>query len=249
MTTIKTKIGRRSFLKTSAAASGGILIGFSWLTSCSQLENPEEAGVAIPNEWFDINGYIKIGDTGMVTIYSPNPEIGQNVMTSMPMIVAEELDVPWKNVVVEQGMLDEDVFDNPQFAGGSLSIKLGWDPLRMAGAAGKRMLLEATAKEWGVVVADLVASQGVISEVNGERTIGYGEIASKAVDIEVPEELELKDPKDYKLIGTAKKNVRGEQIVTGTATFGLDFKREGMKLAMIEHPPAFGMRVVDFNEA
>ncbi|PIQ49035.1 MAG: isoquinoline 1-oxidoreductase [Cytophagales bacterium CG12_big_fil_rev_8_21_14_0_65_40_12] len=246
MTVIKTKIGRRSFLKTSTAAGGGLLIGFSWLTSCSSLvEGAEE--VAIPNEWFKINGYIKIGDTGMVTIYSPNPEIGQNVMTSMPMIVAEELDVPWKNVVVEQGKLDSDAFKNPQFAGGSLSIMYAWDPLRMAGAAGKYMLLAAAAKEWGVTAADLTASEGVIKETNGTRSIGYGEIASKAVGIEVPEKLELKEPKDYKLLGTWKKNVEGSKIVTGKPLFGLDFKREGMRLAMIEHPPAFGMKVKDFN--
>lgn len=248
MTVIKTKVGRRSFLKTSAAAGGGVLIGFSWLTSCSSLgEGADE--LAVPKEWFEINGYIKIGDTGMVTIYSPNPEIGQNVMTSMPMIVAEELDVPWKHVVVEQGALDADAFKNPQFAGGSLSIMYGWEPLRMAGAAGKYMLLEAAAKEWGVASADLVASQGVIKEVNGSRSIGYGEIASKAVGIEVPEELELKDPKDYTLIGTAQKNVEGPKVVTGKPLFGLDFKREGMMLAMIEHPPAFGMKVKSFNEA
>lgn len=248
MTVIKTKVGRRSFLKTSAAAGGGMLIGFSWLTSCSSLgEGSDE--LAIPKEWFEINGYIKIGDTGMVTIYSPNPEIGQNVMTSMPMIVAEELDVPWKHVVVEQGALDADAFKNPQFAGGSLSIMYAWDPLRMAGAAGKYMLLEAAANEWGVASSDLVASQGVIKEVNGSRSIGYGEIASKAVGIEVPEKLELKEPKDYTLIGTAQKNVEGPKVVTGKPLFGLDFKREGMMLAMIEHPPAFGMKVKSFNEA
>ena len=247
MTVIKTKIGRRSFLKVSAAAGGGILIGFNWLISCNPLSQEKEK-VAIPNEWFDINGYIKIGDTGMVTIYSPNPEIGQNVMTSMPMIVAEELDIPWDHVLVEQGALDDDAFKNPQFAGGSLSIMLGWDALRMAGAAGKRMLLEATAKEWDVAVTDLSASDGVIKEVYGSRTIGYGQIASKAVGIEVPEELSLKESKDYKLIGTWQKNVEGPKIVSGKQLFGLDFKRENMLLAMIEHPPAFGMKVKNFNK-
>lgn len=247
MTVIKTKIGRRSFLKVSAAAGGGILIGFNWLISCNPLSQEKEK-VAIPNEWFDINGYIKIGDTGMVTIYSPNPEIGQNVMTSMPMIVAEELDIPWDHVLVEQGALDDDAFKNPQFAGGSLSIMLGWDALRMAGAAGKRMLLEATAKEWDVAVTDLSASDGVIKEVYGSRSIGYGQIASKAVGIEVPEELSLKESKDYKLIGTWQKNVEGPKIVSGKQLFGLDFKRENMLLAMVEHPPAFGMKVKNFNK-
>ena len=245
MTKVKTQYNRRSFLKVSAAAGGGMLIGFSWLTGC--ISSSETEGSCIPNEWFDINGYIKIGDTGMVTIYSPNPEIGQNVRTSMPMIVAEELDVDWNNVVVEQAPLNTGFYQN-QFAGGSLSIRLSWNALRMAGATGRRMLLEAAAKEWDVPVSDLTANQGVIKEKNGERTIGYGEIASKAVGIEVPEEVELKEIKDFKLIGTSVKNVDAKKIVTGKPLFGLDFKREGMQLAMIQHPPAFGMKVKDFNE-
>jgi CO/xanthine dehydrogenase Mo-binding subunit len=245
MTLIKTKHNRRSFLKVSAAAGGGMLIGFSWLTRCTPVS---EKMAAVPKEWFDINGYIKIGDTGLVTIFSPNPEIGQNVMTSMPMIVAEELDVKWENVIVEQGSLDEDAFKNPQFAGGSLSIKLGWDALRMAGATGRRMLLEAAAKEWGTTVSELTVSEGIIEEKNGERKIGFGEIAYKAVGMEVPEEITLKEPKDFKLIGTSKKNVEGTKIVTGKPLFGLDFQREGMLLAMIEHPPAFGMKLKDFNQ-
>lgn len=245
MTKIKTQYNRRSFLKVSAAAGGGMLIGFSWLNGCKP-GTAEKIGVAVPNEWFDINGYIKIGDTGMVTIYSPNPEIGQNIKTSMPMIVAEELDVPWENVVVEQAPLNTGFYQN-QFAGGSLSIRLSWNALRMAGAAGKRMLMEAAAKEWALTLEDVTASEGVVKEINGERSLDYGQLASKAVGIEVPEELELKAPKDFKLIGTSQKNVDGKQIVTGQPLFGLDFHRDGMQLAMIQHPPAFGMKIKDFN--
>lgn len=244
MTKIKTQYNRRSFLKVSAAAGGGILIGFSWLTGC--ITDSKSEAVEVPKEWFEINGYIKIGDTGMVTIYSPNPEIGQNVRTSMPMIVAEELDVDWKNVVVEQAPLNTGFYQN-QFAGGSLSIKLSWNALRMAGATGRRMLLEAAAKEWGIAVSDLSVNQGIIKEKNGERSVTYGEIASKAVGIEVPEEVELKEVKDFKLIGTSKRNVDGKKIITGKSLFGLDFKREDMQIAMIQHPPAFGMKVKDFN--
>ncbi|MDX1407620.1 MAG: molybdopterin cofactor-binding domain-containing protein, partial [Saprospiraceae bacterium] len=245
MTLIKTQHNRRSFLKITAATGGGMLIGFNWLAGCTPVE--EETALAIPEEWFRINGYIKIGDTGLVTIYSPNPEIGQNVMTSMPMIVAEELDVKWDHVVVEQGSLDSDAFKNPQFAGGSLSIMLGWDALRMAGATGRYMLLKAAADEWGVDMSEVTVRDGVISEINGERTITYGEIASRAVDVEVPEEVPLKEPKDFKLIGTYQKNVEGRKIVTGQPLFGLDFSRDGMVLAMIEHAPSFGMTVTDFN--
>ena len=246
MTQIKTQYNRRSFIKVSAAAGGGMLIGFSWLNACKPNTPEMASGVAVPKEWFEINGYIKIGETGMVTIYSPNPEIGQNIRTSMPMIVAEELDVPWENVVVEQAPLNTGWYQN-QFAGGSLSIRLSWNALRMAGATGRRMLMEAAAKEWGLQVADLTANEGIIKENNGERSISYGEIASKAVGIEIPEEVELKDVNDFKLIGTSKKNVDGKKIVTGEPLFGLDFHREGMKLAMIQHPPAFGMSVTDFN--
>ena len=222
-----------------------MLIGFSWLNGCTSPEM-EDPGAEIPNEWFDINGYLKIGDTGRVTIYSPNPEIGQNVRTSMPMIVAEELDVPWKNVDVEQAPLNTEVFEN-QFAGGSLSIKLSWEALRMAGAAGRHMLLAAAAQEWEVDISELTASDGVIKEINGERTADYGAMASKAAEMEVPEEVELKEPKDFKLISTSVKNVDGKKIVTGQPLYGLDFHREGMALAMIEHPPAFGLKVKDFN--
>ena len=146
MTKVKTELDRRSFLKISAAASGGILIGFSWFAGCTP-DTKNGKFVEVPNEWFEINSYIKIGDTGMVTIYSPNPEIGQNVKTSMPMIVAEELDVDWNHVQVEQAPLNTGIYQN-QFAGGSLSIRMGWTALRTAGAAGRFMLLTAAAKEW-----------------------------------------------------------------------------------------------------
>lgn len=247
MTFIKTEHSRRSFLKVSAATGGGMLIGFNLLTACTPASTPDEM-LAIPNEWFDINTYIKIGDTGLVTIFSPNPEIGQNIKTSMPMIVAEELDVDWKNVIVEQGALDED-FGPPQIAGGSMSIRRSWDALRMAGAAGKFMLLEAAAQLWNVSSSELEAELGMVREKKGERSIGYGELASKAINIEVPKELALKEPKDFKLIGKAIKNVDGPKIVTGKPLFGLDYSEEGMLYAMIEHPPAFGMELVDFNEA
>ncbi|XCF05369.1 molybdopterin cofactor-binding domain-containing protein [Tamlana crocina] len=247
MTKIKTQYNRRSFLKISAAAGGGMLIGFSWLTGCTSDKKIKEQ-IAIPNEWFEINGFIKIGDTGLVTIYSPNPEIGQNVRTSMPMIVAEELDVDWAHVVVEQAPLNAAIYQN-QYAGGSQSIRRGWDALRMAGATGRRMLLEAAAKEWQVSVSDLTVSKGVIKEKNSGRTIGYGEVASKAVGLEIPEEVELKAVKDFNIISSSKKNVDGKKIVTGQPLFGLDFQREGMQLAMIQHPPAFGMKLKDFNEA
>ena len=247
MKIIKTKIGRRSFIKTSTLASGGLVIGFSWLASCNMSKEEAEN---LPKEWFEINGFLKIADNGMVTIMSPNPEIGQNVKTSMPMLVAEELDVDWNDVIVEQAPLNIDIYTR-QLAGGSQSIRQGWESLRMAGATARHMLLEATAKEWEVPVGELTTSEGKITHAGSNRTIGYGEIASAAAKIEPPEEVILKDPKDFKIIGTSRKNVDGKKIVTGKPLFGLDYKEDGMVYAMMVHPPAFGMKLksIDASEA
>ena len=247
MEEVRTKIGRRSFIKISAATSGGLLVGFNWLLSCKSLDF-NKSQKSVPEDWFNMNGYIRINGNGMVTILSPNPEIGQNVMTSMPMIVAEELDVPWENVIVEQGRLDEDSFKNPQFAGGSLSIMRGWDPLRIAGAAARFMLMKVASHEWREDINQLTTNKGFVYNSAKTKKIEYGEIASKAVNIKVPENLKLKDPENYKIIGTSKKNVEGPKIVKGENLFGIDYHTDEMLLAMIEHPPAFGLRVKSFNK-
>ncbi|MCB0261949.1 MAG: molybdopterin-dependent oxidoreductase, partial [Calditrichaeota bacterium] len=146
MNIAKTKIGRRAFIKSTVVAGGGMMLGFSWLAACTS--SPKEA-LKMPKEWFEINGYLKIGENGVVTIVSPNPEIGQNVKTAMPMIVADELDVDWKMVVVEQGPLNTAIFTR-QLAGGSQAIRQGWQGLRMAGATARKMLRQAAAQTWQV---------------------------------------------------------------------------------------------------
>ncbi|MEQ9166493.1 MAG: molybdopterin cofactor-binding domain-containing protein [Fulvivirga sp.] len=246
MTLIKTKYNRRSFLKVTTASTGGIILGFSWLASCSP--TPEQIK-QMPDEWFNINAFLKIGDNGIVTIMSPNPEIGQNVKTSMPMIVAEELDVDWKDVIVEQAAYDIQKYTR-QLAGGSQSIRQGWQSLRMAGATARRMLMEAAAKQWGVSADELTTDKGVISHTSG-KSMTYGEVASAAAGIEVPEEVKLKDPKDFKIIGHPTKNVDGPKIIKGESLFGLDYKADGMLIAMIVHPEGFGMKLksMDATEA
>ncbi|RMG20522.1 MAG: xanthine dehydrogenase family protein molybdopterin-binding subunit [Bacteroidetes bacterium] len=247
MTLIKTTYNRRSFFRTTALAGGGMMLGFSWLASCRP--TPEQVK-NMPKEWFNINAFLKIGDNGVVTIMSPNPEIGQNVKTAMPMIVAEELDVNWDDVVVEQAGLDTEKFTR-QLAGGSQSIRQGWQSLRMAGATARAMLLAAAAQRLQVPVEELSTDAGVIKHEKSGQTLKYGEVASAAASVEVPEEVALKDPKDFKIIGTSRKNVDGPKIVRGEPLFGLDIYREGMLVAMIEHPPAFGMKLksVDATEA
>ncbi len=243
MTLVKTKIGRRAFIRNTGLASGGLVIGFSWLASCKM--TPEQVN-NLPKEWFDLNGFLKVGDNGMVTIMSPNPEIGQNVKTSMPMIVAEELDIAWKDVIVEQAPLNTDIFTR-QLAGGSQSIRQGWESLRMAGATAKQMLKEAAAQAWGVSADEITTKDGVLTHEASGNSAGYGEMASAATSIEVPEEVQLKDNGTFSIIGTDKKNVDGPKIVTGKPLFGLDVYKEGMLTAMIVHPPAFGMKYKGMN--
>ncbi len=245
MTIVKTTYGRRSFLKRTALAGGGLMIGFSWLASCKP--TPEQV-LNMPKEWFKINAYLKIGENGLVTIMSPNPEIGQNVKTSMPMLVAEELDVDWKNVIVEQAPLNTDLFTR-QLAGGSQSIRQGWEGLRMAGASARRMLQEAAAQTWKVPVNEITTENSTLYHKNSGKSAGFGDMASAAATIAIPKEVELKDPNDFKIIGTSRKNVDGPKIVTGQPLFGLDFHRDGMLIAMIVHPPAFGMKLKSFDDS
>ncbi|MFN7326345.1 MAG: molybdopterin cofactor-binding domain-containing protein [Chitinophagales bacterium] len=239
MTTIKTSYGRRSFLKTSALAGGGMMLGFSWLAGCKPTAGMKAS--ELPKEWFEINGFLKIAPDGQVTIMSPNPEIGQNVKTSMPMLVAEELDIDWKQVVVEQAPLNTSIFKR-QLAGGSQSIRASWQSLRMAGATARQMLREAAAQAWQVPLPEVTAKQGVLQHVASGKKASYGEMASAAAKLEVPKEVQLKNSQDFTIIGTSKKNVDGPKIVTGKPLYGLDIYKEGMLIAMIVHPPAFGMK-------
>ncbi len=242
MTIIKTTIGRRSFIKTTALTGGGFMLGISWLAACKSGTKEAEAMLTMPKEWFDLTGFLKIGENGVVTIMSPNPEIGQNVKTSMPMIVAEELDCDWKNVIVEQAPLNTAIFTR-QIAGGSESIKESWKALRTAGAAARQMLREAAAQAWQVPADEITTEAGVLKHEKSGKSAGYGEMASAAAKIIVPKEVKLKDVKDFKIIGTPRKNVDGKKIVTGQPLFGLDYKREGMLIAMIASPPSFGMKL------
>ncbi|KAA2215852.1 xanthine dehydrogenase family protein molybdopterin-binding subunit [Maribacter flavus] len=247
MTTVKTKIGRRSFIKSSALAGGGMVLGFSWLASCKM--SAEEVN-QLPKEWFKINGYLRIADNGQVTILSPNPEGGQNVKTSMPMIVADELGVDWKDVIVEQAPLDTAAF-TLQFLGGSQSIRRGWEGLRMAGASAKAMLIAAAAQDWQVPSEEISARKGILTHTESDKSASYGEMASAAATMKVPEEVQLKEIKDFTIIGTSQKNVDGHKIVTGKPLFGVDTYKEGMLTAMIVTPPAFGLKLksIDDSEA
>jgi len=237
MTLIKTTYNRRSFFKSSAVAGGGMMLGFSFMASCKP---SKEEVLTMPEEWFEMNSYLKIGENGVVTIYTPNPEFGQNVKTSMPMLVAEELDLDWSKVIVDQAPYNAELY-GMQFTGGSRGIMSRWESLRMAGATAKQMLKETAAKTWEVPASEITTDLGVLYHKASDRSITYGEIASSASGMPVPENVKLKEVKDFKIIGKSHKNVDGKNIVTGKPMYAMDHKREGMLIAMIEHPPAFGM--------
>ena len=244
MSVFKTKNSRRAFIKNISLGSGGIILSFNWLASCNSTEREL---LALPENWYELNGYLKIGENGLATIMSPNPEIGQNVKTSMPMLVAEELDIDWKNVLVEQAPLNVGLFGNWQIAGGSRSIGSSWVPLRQAGATARKMLLTAAATSWNVPIEELTTSDGIISHKASGKSDHYGVFAKQASQLAVPEEVELKELADYKIIGHSKKNVDGKHIVTGKPLFGLDIYKEEMLTAMIVHPPAFGKVLKSFD--
>ncbi|WP_299534959.1 molybdopterin cofactor-binding domain-containing protein [Ulvibacterium sp.] len=244
-TIISNSFSRRAFLRTSSLAGGGMLIGLNLFTACKD-EVKMPVDIASLN-FNDFNAFIKIADNGMVTIYSPNPEIGQGVKTSMPMIIAEELDVPWDHVHVEQGILNTKDYTR-QVAGGSQSIRHGWDALRQTGATAKQMLINAAAAKWGIDASECSASEGVITNTKGE-TLGYGDVVGEAASLDVPEKVELKDPKDYTIIGTDAGNVDIDKIITGKPLFGLDYKSEGMVIASVLRPPAFGKKLESFDDS
>nr|WP_299382146.1 molybdopterin cofactor-binding domain-containing protein [Allomuricauda sp.] len=238
---------RRAFMRTSSLAGGGMLIGFNLFQACKPKAAPPVDLSQL--NYNDFNAFIKIADNGAVTIFSPNPEIGQGVKTAMPMIIAEELDVAWKDVYVEQGKLDTENYQR-QVAGGSQSIRFGWDALRQTGATAKLMLVKAAAARWGVDAAECTVSEGVITNAAGE-TLGYGDVVNEAALLEVPEveQVALKDPKDYKIMGKSAVNVDIDKITTGKPLFGLDYKAEGMVYAALVRPPAFGKKLVSYDDS
>ena len=240
-----TQLKRRNFIKVTAATGGGMLVGFQ-IIGCKEEKIPVEISKALPSEWMDFNAFIKIGDTGLVTIMSPNPEIGQNIKTSMPMIIAEELEVDWKDVIVEQAPLNTEWYTR-QVAGGSQSIRQGWDSLRNAGASVKQMLVETAAEEWGIDPCDCTAKKGIVSHPDG-RTKTYGELATKASKREVPEHPIVKEVKDFSIIGQSKKNVDLDKILTGAPLFGIDYVEKGMQYAVVMRPPSFGQTLDQYDD-
>lgn len=238
---------RRDFLRMTAAAGGGLVLGFNWLSTLA--ETPTVVGnAALAAGNIDFNSYLSISSDNIITIFSPNPELGQNIKTSFPMVVAEELDADWKKVKVVQAALDTDKFER-QLTGGSGAVPHSWKRLRNAGATARHMLIQAGASKWNVPAEECKAANGFVIHSASGKKLSYGELAVEASKIPVPTDVKLKDRKDFKLIGTAVRNVENKNIATGKPLFGLDFYRKGMLFAMIQRPPAFGTKLKSVDSA
>ena len=232
-------MSRRTFLTVSAAAGGGLLINFTLPAMATAID-------AIPST-AALNAYIRIAPDGIVTIIAKNPEIGQGVKTMLPMIIAEELDVDWKDVRTEQAIFNP-VY-GPQFAGGSFATPMNWDPLRRVGAAGRQMLVTAAAKTWGVPEAECETASGNVHHKGSSRTLDYGVLAVRAAKLPPPDlkTVTLKDPKQFKIVGKSVPGVDSPKIVTGEPIFGIDVTVPGMRYAIFEKAGVFGSKVASAN--
>ena len=233
------KSSRREFLRNTFMTGGGLMLGFSLFDA--QAKAPVIVNRVVTGS-LEFNSYLSIATDGIITIYSPNPELGQNIMTSFPMIVAEELDANWENIRVVQAPLDTKKFDR-QLTGGSGAIPHSWKRLRTAGATARYLLIAAAAKRWNVDASECSASNSFVVHSKTGKKMGYGELADEASKIPVPSEVAFKDRKNFKIIGKPIKNVENKNIITGKGIFGLDFYRDGMVYAMIQRPPAFGTKI------
>ena len=237
------QFNRRHFLQLSALAGGGLTLTLfhqsgGWAAALPPGDRPGLSPRA----------FLHIHPDNTVTIKVKNPEIGQGVVTMLPMLVAEELDVEWSQVKVQMADLDEAAY-GPQFAGGSMTTPLNWDPLRRVGAAGRQLMVAAAARRWGVDAAECAAASGKVSHAGSQRSASYGELADEAAALPLPDAstLNLKRPSEYRIIGKAMPGVENTALLTGKPVFGSDLKLPGMLYAVYQKCPVLAGKVKNAN--
>lgn len=237
------RVDRRSFLKVSALAGGGFMLA-TYLDPLDVLAQGR-GGNAPP---LDPNAFVSIDANGIATIIAKNPEIGQGVKVMLPMLIAEELDVEWKDVRIQQGDLNPARYGQ-QSAGGSTATPSSWVPMRQMGAAARHMLIAAAAQAWGVPAAEITTTPGRLVHAGSNRSAGYGEFASAAAKMPAPvlADLKLKDAKDYRIIGKPIPGVDNFKIVTGAPLFGSDVKVPGMLYAVYQRCPVIRGKAISAN--
>jgi len=230
-------LSRRGFLRASAAASGGLLLSLS-------LPFARRESQAAASDTFEPNAFIRIGGDGLIVLTMPYVEMGQGTYTSIPMLIAEELEVDLKQVRLEHAPPNERLYVNPllgvQATGNSNAIRGAWQPLRKAGATARTMLIAAAAKRWNVDSASCRAQSGEVRHQTSGRSLGYGELAADAAQMPVPENVTLKQAADFKLIGTPAKRLDTPSKIDGTANYGIDARPPGVKIATLAQSPVFG---------
>jgi len=235
-------LSRRDFLKTGAAAGGGLVLGL-YLPSVNRIANAQE-------KTFAPNAFIRIGTDGWVTVIVNHSEMGQGVYTALPMLVAEELDADWSKVRVESAPVDpayNHAVYGLQMTGGSTSTWSEYDRLRKAGATARAMLVAAAASTWNVDPSSLRTQNGYVIHDATKRRLSYGQLAEKASTMTPPQNVALKDPKDFKLIGRPTKRLDTPEKVNGKGMFGLDVVVPNMLIAVVARPPVFGGKVRSIN--
>jgi isoquinoline 1-oxidoreductase beta subunit len=248
MSTNTPTLDRRGFLRLSALAGGGLVLGF-YLKSADRVFGADDiTNASAPGaDVFSPSALLRIAPDGRVTIISKQPDMGQGVKTSLPMIIAEELDLDWKDVTIEQGDLNARY--GGQSAGGSTSTPNNYNDFHRVGATARTMLVQAAAQTWGVPEAECFTEATAVRHRGSGKVLKYGDLVAKAARLPVPatDAVKLKDPKQYKILGTRIGGVDNPKVVTGQPLYGIDVKRPGMLYAVYEKCPAFAGKVVSAN--
>jgi len=238
-------LSRRMFLRAGAAAGGGLMLSLSLPFASSEVE-------ATDGDSFVPNAFIRIDGDGQIVLTMPYVEMGQGTYTAIPMLIAEELEVDLKQVRLEHAPPNEKLYANPllgvQATGGSTAIRAAWKPMREAGAVARTMFVSAAAKRWNVDPASCRAQSGEVLHAPTGRRLKYGELAADAARLPVPENVALKHPEDFKLIGRPAKRLDTPAKVNGTAVFGIDVRPPGVKIATLAQSPVFGGRVKSVDD-
>jgi isoquinoline 1-oxidoreductase subunit beta len=236
-------VDRRGFLKMGAAGATGLLIGF-------YLPERVEALASAPESAIALNAWIHVGTDDIVTILIDKSEMGQSILTGLAMLASEELECDWKKVRTEFAPADN-AYVNPQFGvqgtGGSSATRTSWEPLRKAGAAARVMLLEAAAQEWNVDKSECRAENGAILHAATKRQLTYGSLAAAAAKLRIPQDVPLKDPRQFQIIGQPAKRLDTPDKVNGSAQYGIDVRQPGMAYAVVARCPVFGGKVASFD--
>ena len=237
------QVSRREFLQSTTVASAGLLIGFSLQSCAPGAKGP--SGPPVP-----LNAWLRIAPDDSVTMLVDRSEMGQGVTTSLPQLLAEELEVDWSKIAIEFAPADK-VYTNPDFGmqgtGGSSSVRVAFVPLRQTGAAAREMLISAAAANWKVDRTECRAENGAVIHTKSNRRLRYGELAAAAAALPVPKDVPLKDPKLWKVVGTRAKRLDTGPKVDGSAVYGIDVKVPGMLVAVVARCPVFGGKVASFD--